>query len=69
MSRRRAVIHRDLKLSNVFVAIRDDRPEPKIIDFGIAKATAQRLPSGRVTHLSRSLTGCSPATPSRGNAS
>ena len=39
----KAVIHRDLKPSNVLVTIRDDRPQPKIIDFGVAKATARKL--------------------------
>jgi len=39
----RAIIHRDLKPSNVLVTEQDGRPVPKIIDFGIAKATAQRL--------------------------
>ena len=39
----KGVIHRDLKPSNVLVAIEDGRPVPKIIDFGIAKATHQRL--------------------------
>jgi eukaryotic-like serine/threonine-protein kinase len=39
----KGVIHRDLKPSNVLVAIQGDQPVPKIIDFGIAKATARRL--------------------------
>ena len=39
----KAVIHRDLKPGNVLVTIRDDQPVPKIIDFGVAKATAQKL--------------------------
>ena len=39
----KGVIHRDLKPSNVLVEVLDDRPVPKVIDFGIAKATAQRL--------------------------
>ncbi len=39
----KAIIHRDLKPSNVLVAIQDGMPVPKIIDFGVAKATAQRL--------------------------
>lgn len=40
----KGVIHRDLKPSNVLVAVDDDGPTPKVIDFGIAKATAaQRL--------------------------
>ncbi len=37
------IIHRDMKPSNVLVTILDDRPVPKIIDFGVAKATSQRL--------------------------
>ncbi|MCZ6506637.1 MAG: serine/threonine-protein kinase, partial [Acidobacteria bacterium] len=39
----KAVIHRDLKPGNVLVSIQDDKPVPKIIDFGVAKATAQKL--------------------------
>src|SRR5205814_144983 len=37
------VIHRDLKPSNVLVTLHDDKPVPKVIDFGIAKATGQML--------------------------
>jgi tetratricopeptide (TPR) repeat protein len=37
----KGIIHRDLKPSNVLVTLQDDgRPVPKVIDFGIAKATA-----------------------------
>jgi non-specific serine/threonine protein kinase/serine/threonine-protein kinase len=36
----KAIIHRDLKPSNVLVAEQDERAVPKIIDFGIAKATS-----------------------------
>jgi len=39
----KAIIHRDLKPSNVLVSIQDGVAAPKIIDFGVAKATAQRL--------------------------
>ena len=35
-------IHRDLKPSNVLVTEQDGAPDPKVIDFGIAKATDQR---------------------------
>jgi serine/threonine protein kinase/tetratricopeptide (TPR) repeat protein len=35
----KGVIHRDLKPSNVLVAEQDGTPVPKVIDFGIAKAT------------------------------
>ncbi|TWT31570.1 serine/threonine-protein kinase [Blastopirellula retiformator] len=33
----RGVIHRDLKPSNILITMMDDRPAPKVIDFGIAK--------------------------------
>ena len=39
----KGVIHRDLKPTNVLVAMQDGQPAPKIIDFGIAKAINQRL--------------------------
>jgi len=39
----KGIIHRDLKPSNVLVALQDGQPVPKIIDFGIAKATAHHL--------------------------
>jgi WD40 repeat protein/serine/threonine protein kinase len=39
----KGIIHRDIKPSNVMVTLHDDRPVPKVIDFGIAKATQQRL--------------------------
>jgi serine/threonine protein kinase/Tfp pilus assembly protein PilF len=39
----KGIIHRDLKPSNVLVAQYDGRPVPKVIDFGIAKATGQQL--------------------------
>jgi serine/threonine protein kinase/tetratricopeptide (TPR) repeat protein len=39
----KGVIHRDIKPSNVLVALYDGRPVPKVIDFGIAKATGVKL--------------------------
>ncbi|MCB9882145.1 MAG: protein kinase [Planctomycetes bacterium] len=39
----KGIIHRDLKPSNVLVTLHDGRPVPKVIDFGIAKATHARL--------------------------
>jgi serine/threonine protein kinase/WD40 repeat protein len=42
----KGVIHRDLKPSNVLIALYDGRPVPKVIDFGVAKAIAQKLTEG-----------------------
>ena len=39
----KGIIHRDIKPSNVLVTMYDDRPVPKVIDFGVAKAIEQRL--------------------------
>jgi serine/threonine protein kinase/tetratricopeptide (TPR) repeat protein len=39
----KGIIHRDIKPSNVLVAVQDAKPVPKVIDFGIAKATEQPL--------------------------
>jgi non-specific serine/threonine protein kinase/serine/threonine-protein kinase len=39
----KGIIHRDIKPSNVLVATYDGKPTPKVIDFGIAKATGQQL--------------------------
>jgi serine/threonine protein kinase/WD40 repeat protein/tetratricopeptide (TPR) repeat protein len=39
----KGIIHRDLKASNVLVAPYDGKPVVKVIDFGVAKATGQRL--------------------------
>ena len=39
----KGIIHRDLKPSNILVTIIDGKPIPKVIDFGVAKATSGRL--------------------------
>jgi serine/threonine protein kinase len=39
----KGIIHRDIKPSNVLIARYDERPVPKVIDFGIAKAIGQPL--------------------------
>src|SRR6201993_1654258 len=42
----KAIIHRDLKPSNILVTEIDGKPMPRIIDFGVAKATSQKLTAG-----------------------
>ena len=39
----KGIIHRDIKPSNILVTLHDGVPVPKVIDFGIAKATEQPL--------------------------
>ncbi len=39
----KGIIHRDIKPSNILVTLHDGVPVPKVIDFGIAKATQQEL--------------------------
>ncbi len=53
----KGVIHRDIKPSNVLVTLCDGQPQPKVIDFGIAKATSARLTEKSVFTESRQLVG------------
>jgi hypothetical protein len=39
----KGIVHRDLKPSNILVAVCDGKPLPKVIDFGVAKATGGKL--------------------------
>ncbi len=39
----KGIIHRDIKPSNILVTLNDGVPVPKVIDFGIAKATVGKL--------------------------
>jgi serine/threonine protein kinase len=54
----KGIIHRDLKPGNVLVTEVDGRPTPKVIDFGVAKATEQKL-----TDMSFSDVGAVVGTP------
>jgi tetratricopeptide (TPR) repeat protein len=53
----KGIIHRDLKPSNVLVGLYDGRPVPKVIDFGVAKATGPRLTAQSVYTEVGSLIG------------
>jgi serine/threonine protein kinase len=55
----KGIIHRDLKPSNVLVSMFDGKPVPKVIDFGIAKATNQQL----AQHTLYTQTGAMMGTP------
>lgn len=44
----KGIIHRDIKPSNILVTLHDGVPVPKVIDFGIAKATEGRLTEATV---------------------
>jgi len=44
----KGIIHRDIKPSNILVTLHDGVPVPKVIDFGIAKATEGRLSDATV---------------------
>jgi WD40 repeat protein/serine/threonine protein kinase len=53
----KGIIHRDIKPSNVLVTTVDDKPVPKVIDFGIAKATSARLTEATVFTELRQIIG------------
>lgn len=53
----KGIIHRDLKPSNVLVTMQDGVSVPKVIDFGVAKATNQRLTEGTLFTQNTTLIG------------
>ena len=53
----KAIIHRDLKPSNILVTEVDGKPVPRIIDFGVAKATSQQLNVATMFTRAGSLVG------------
>jgi len=66
----KGVIHRDLKPSNVLVAEHDGVPQPKIIDFGIAKAIGLQLTEKTlVTELGQTMGTAAYMSPEQAEAS
>jgi eukaryotic-like serine/threonine-protein kinase len=53
----KGIIHRDLKPSNILVTLRDGKPVPKVIDFGVAKAMQTNVIGHNVTTASGQLIG------------
>jgi serine/threonine protein kinase/WD40 repeat protein len=53
----KGIIHRDIKPSNVLVTLQDGIAVPKVIDFGIAKATGQRLTEKTLFTAAREMLG------------
>lgn len=53
----KGIIHRDLKPSNILVGMYDGRPVPKVIDFGVAKATGSILAEQTMHTMEGSIVG------------
>ncbi len=53
----KGIIHRDIKPSNVMITLHDGVPVPKVIDFGIAKATNQELTTKTLFTQHRQMIG------------
>ncbi len=53
----KGIIHRDIKPSNVLVTFNDGNPVPKVIDFGVAKATSQSIADQSVLTASNQIVG------------
>ena len=66
----KGIIHRDIKPSNILVTLHDGVPVPKVIDFGIAKATEGRLnDSTQFTELHQFIGTPAYASPEQAEAS
>jgi WD40 repeat protein len=59
----KAILHRDLKPSNILVEEVDGKPQPKVIDFGIAKALRQTSEAALHASLARTAEGMFVGTP------
>lgn len=53
----KGIIHRDIKPSNILITLHDGVPVPRVIDFGIAKATQQELTEKTLYTLHRQFIG------------
>ncbi|MDX2198729.1 MAG: serine/threonine-protein kinase [Phycisphaerae bacterium] len=53
----KGIIHRDIKPSNVLITLHDGIPVPKVIDFGIVKATNQELTTSTIYTEHRQIIG------------
>jgi len=53
----KGIIHRDIKPANILVTLQDGVPTPKIIDFGIAKATEAQRDEGTAFTVNEQLVG------------
>ncbi|MBU6412116.1 MAG: serine/threonine-protein kinase [Planctomycetes bacterium] len=53
----KGIIHRDIKPSNILVTLLDGHPEPKVIDFGIAKAITPGLSQRTLVTLEGQIVG------------
>ncbi len=53
----KGIVHRDLKPANILVTIVDGKPVPKVIDFGVAKATGGKLTDESISTLFGSVVG------------
>jgi serine/threonine protein kinase/tetratricopeptide (TPR) repeat protein len=53
----KGIVHRDLKPANILITMIDAKPVPKVIDFGVAKATAGKLTDESMSTLFGSVVG------------